>query len=209
MNGDLKPRRGQRVEERHEAPFHGRELRARLLQPENGEVELRAARELGQVVSRHARRILPPPPGVDRLRVRLHQARERREPIRRVRREGRRPSAPDCRTRRWGAGRPATASHTRSRRPRAGYADALGSSRGRGARSLTHEGCSRRSPAALPETSETGRDDRRRERGTRASPAASSGSRHAHGDLACSTARRDADEERALPADPGARRFAR
>ena len=65
----------------------GRELRARLPHPQDAQVDLSAARELRQVVPGHPQRVLPPPPGVDRLRVGLHLVRERREAVAAVRRD--------------------------------------------------------------------------------------------------------------------------
>ncbi len=94
MKGDLNPHGGQSVEERYEASFRRSELRAGLRKAQNGEVELSATRELRQVVPGSPCRILSSPPGVDRLRVRLHRAREggRTGPVRRT--EARRSSAP-------------------------------------------------------------------------------------------------------------------
>ena len=81
--GESRPEVGgqERVEERHEPAFLTCQLRARLRQAQRADVELCAAGELGKIVPRHPRRVLPPPPRVDRLGVRLHRTRKRRESI--------------------------------------------------------------------------------------------------------------------------------
>ena len=53
-----------------------RELAPRLREPDDREVELAAAGELREVRARRPGRVLTPPPRVDGLPVRLHQARE-------------------------------------------------------------------------------------------------------------------------------------
>ena len=63
-----------------------RQLGARARRAHRGDVELRAAREGREVVPRNACRILTTPPRVDRIGIRLHDARNRREVVRPVRR---------------------------------------------------------------------------------------------------------------------------
>jgi hypothetical protein len=92
VRDDLRERRPEarlldRVRERREAPGERSELCTGTRGTHDGHVELCPAREGRHVVPRRPRRVLPAPPAVDLLRVRLHDARHGSELVLAVGRE--------------------------------------------------------------------------------------------------------------------------
>ncbi len=76
----------QRGGDRTETGIDRGQLRARLRQLDEGQIELRAARERREIVPECPSWVLPSPPRVDRLRIGLHQASVGSDPVRAVRR---------------------------------------------------------------------------------------------------------------------------